>query len=276
MVSKLSLVSFHLSKPSSILSQYVKHYWAIEDCLVNGKEHIQRVVPNGLIELMIYMDDIPKSLDENRHFSENIFLSGQKKGFYDIAVTGKLSLFTISFHPYGARLFFDVPSNEFFDQNIPLKYLLKGKVAEVEYKLRKTVTFKEKISVIEKFLINQLRNSTKEYETNRIIKSVALINKSKGLIDIEALSSSACLSRKQYERTFAEYVGSSPKQFLRTIRFQSTLLEKQRNKSIDLTELAYMCGYYDQSHMINDYKLLSGKTPSQYFSECEPYSDYFQ
>lgn len=54
------------------------------------------------------------------------------------------------------------------------------------------------------------------------------------------------------------------------------LQEKQRNLSIQLTELAYTSGYYDQSHMINDYKLLSGKTPTQYFSECEPYSDYFQ
>jgi AraC-like DNA-binding protein len=53
------------------------------------------------------------------------------------------------------------------------------------------------------------------------------------------------------------------------------LREKHCNKSINLTELAYTCGYYDQSHMINDYKLLSGKTPAQYFSECEPYSDYF-
>lgn len=68
---------------------------------------------------------------------------------------------------------------------------------------------------------------------------------------------------------------SSPKQFLRTIRFQNTLHEKQKNKEISLTELAYNCGYFDQSHMIYDYKLLSGKTPSQYFSECEPYSDYF-
>jgi AraC-like DNA-binding protein len=269
-------VSYHFSKPSFILSQYVKHYWAIEDCLLNGKEHIQRIVPNGLMELMFYIGDKPKSLDENKHLPENIILSGQQKGYYDIVVSGKLSLFSISFQPYGTRLFFDVPSNEFFDQNIPLKYLLKDKVAELEYKLYESVTFEEKINVVERFLTNQLRNSTKKYEMNRIIKSVALINQSNGLIDIETLSSFACLSRKQYERTFAEYIGSSPKQFLRTIRFQYTLREKQRNKSIHLTELAYTCGYYDQSHMINDYKLLSGKTPTQYFLECEPYSDYFQ
>jgi hypothetical protein len=32
----------------------------------------------------------------------------------------------------------------------------------------------------------------------------------------------------------------------------------------------------NQSHVTNDYKLLSGKTPMQYFSECELYSDYFK
>jgi AraC-like DNA-binding protein len=70
-------------------------------------------------------------------------------------------------------------------------------------------------------------------------------------------------------------VGSSPKQFLRTVRFQHSLYQKQQQQDIPLTELAYRCGYFDQSHMIADYKTFSGKTPTQYFAECEPYSDYF-
>jgi len=269
-------VSYHISKPSLFLSQYVKQYWAIDDCLPQGSEHIQRVVPNGLMELMFYLGDKPKALDENKHLSENSILSGQQKSYYDIVVSGKLSLFSISFQPFGAKLFFNIPSNEFFDQNIPLKYLLKDIASELEFELYKSVTFEEKICIVEKFLMNQLQKRKKEYEIKRIMNSVALINQSKGVIDIYTLSSTACLCRKQYERTFAEYIGSSPKQFLRTVRFQNTLHEKQRNKSIQLTELAYTCGYYDQAHMINDYKLLSGKTPTQYFSECEPYSDYFQ
>lgn len=268
-------MGYRISKPSIFLSQYVKQYWAIEDCMPNGSEQIQRIVPNGLMELMFYFGDKPKALDENKLLPGNSFLSGQQKGYYDLLLSGKLSLFSISFQPYGAKMFFDIPSTEFFDQNISLKYLLKARVDELESDLYASDTFEEKIDVIERFLVNQLRNSTKKYEQNRIVKSVALINQSKGIIDIEALSSSACLSRKQYERTFSEYIGTSPKQFLRTIRFQNSLQEKQMNKNIHLTELAYTCGYYDQSHMIHDYKLLSGKTPTQYFSECEPYSDYF-
>jgi AraC-like DNA-binding protein len=268
-------VSYHISKPSLFLSQYVKQYWAIENCLPTGTEHIQRVVPNGLMELMFYLGDKPKVSEENKQLSESSMLSGQQKSYYDIAVSGKLSLFSISFQPFGAKLFFDIPVNEFFDQNIPLKYFLKDKTASLENELYESGSFEEKICVVENFLLNQFRNRTKEYELNRIIHSVSLINQSSGLINIETLSSSACLSRKQYERTFAEYIGSTPKQFLRTVRFQNTLREKHCNKNINLTELAYTCGYFDQSHMINDYKLLSGKTPAQYFSECEPYSDYF-
>jgi len=227
------------------------------------------------MELMFYLGNKPKSLDEKKHFTENTILSGQQKGYYDILVSGNLSLFSISFQPYGARMFFDMPSNEFFDQNLPLKYLVKDKVDKLESDLYGASSFEKRIDIIEGFLVNQLRKNPKDYEINRIIISVELVNQSKGIIDIETLSSFACLSRKQYERTFSEYIGASPKQFLRTVRFQNTLREKQSNKHIQLTELAYNCGYYDQSHMIIDYKLLSGKTPTQYFSECEPYSDYF-
>jgi AraC-like DNA-binding protein len=269
-------VSYHISKPSFHLSQYVKQYWAIEDCLPGEEMHMQRIVPNGLMELMFYLGNKPKSLDVNKPFLENTVLSGQQKGYYDIVVSGKLSLFSVSFRPYGAKLFFDIPSSEFFNQNTPLKYLLKEKVNELECELYESATFEGKILIIEKFLTSQLRKQTKEHEANRIVNSIALINQTYGLIDIETLASSAYLSRKQYERIFSTYIGASPKQFLRTIRFQNTLREKQKNKNIHLTELAYNCGYYDQSHMINDYKLLSGKTPTQYFSECEAYSDYFQ
>lgn len=269
-------MNYHFSKPSTILSQYVKHYWAIEDCMPNKSEHTQRIVPSGLMELMFYFGEKPKSLDAKKEISENTILSGHQKGYYDIVVSGKLSLFSITFQPYAAKLIFDIPSNEFFDQNVPLKYIFKNIVDALECKLYEADTFEKKVCLAEAFLINQLQNSAKQYDINRIIKSVTMINHTKGMANIDALASCACLSRKQYERIFAEYVGSTPKHFLRTVRFQSTLHKKEKNRNMPLTELAYNCGYYDQAHMINDYKLLTGITPSKYFSVCEPHSDYFQ
>ena len=42
-----------------------------------------------------------------------------------------------------------------------------------------------------------------------------------------------------------------------------------------MIDLAYKCGYYDQSHFINDFKSLSGLTPNQCFAENEVCSDFF-
>jgi AraC-like DNA-binding protein len=268
-------VSFLLAHPSPLLSGFVKQYWAIENCLSPGDSHFQRIIPNGLTELTFYFGNKPSSLDEKRHPVDRSLLSGHLKSFYDIVVTGKLSMFSVSFQPFGACLFFNLPASELLDLTVPLKYLLKNQGEELEERLNVVDSFTDRIAVMEAFLISRLRANRKEWETKRILQVIGMINNSSGGITIDALASAACLSRKQFERTFTACVGSSPKQFLRTVRFQHSLYQKQKQQDIPLTELAYRCGYFDQSHMIADYKVFSGKTPSQYFAECEPYSDYF-
>jgi len=62
---------------------------------------------------------------------------------------------------------------------------------------------------------------------------------------------------------------------MKVVRFQSALHHKSQHPDLSLTNLALDCGYFDQSHMIRDFKQLSGMRPSQYFSDCQPVSDYF-
>lgn len=268
-------MSYHFAKPSFPLCQYVKQYWALENCLPVGGNHTQRIIPNGLMELVFYIEGRPQSLDAGKHLEANSNISGQLRKYYDLELAGQLSMFSVSFQPQGAQMFFDVPSNELYDQNVPLQCLLKSKIEPLEEGLYEAKSFEDRICIIEKFLSEQLRRNAKGYEMDRMAKSIGLINRSKGLVSIEELSSAACLCRKQYERSFSAYIGSSPKQFLRTVRFQHSLHLKQQNRALSLTDLAYDCGYFDQSHLIKDYKALSGKTPSEYFKECEPCSDYF-
>jgi len=54
------------------------------------------------------------------------------------------------------------------------------------------------------------------------------------------------------------------------------LAQKGMHPAMSLTSLAHYCGYYDQSHMIREFRALSGFTPSEYFSEGVPYSDFYQ
>jgi AraC-like DNA-binding protein len=84
------------------------------------------------------------------------------------------------------------------------------------------------------------------------------------------------LCRKQFERIFSEHIGISPKQYLKIIRFQFAIFQKQQNANMNLLDVSFKSGYYDQSHFINDFKSLSGLTPKQYFSKNEACSDFFE
>lgn len=269
-------MGFLTAKPSAQFSSLIRQYWSLESSFAPGKFHNQRIVPSGLPELIFYLDDKPKASDERKSVNENSVVSGQQKEFYDLKITDRLSLFSILFQPHALALFFDIPASEFFNRTVPLRSILKDETQELEEKLAAAHSFSERIKLTEQFFAGRLHKSNKKYELARIESSIRLINQSRGIVSVDFLASEACLSRKQFERTFSSYVGISPKQFLKIIRFQNAVHEKSKNKKLNLTELTYKCGYYDQSHMSNDFFKISGMTPSSYFADCVPHSDYFQ
>lgn len=131
------------------------------------------------------------------------------------------------------------------------------------------------IRLIEQFLIHRLyRFEGYEYNLKRISAVLHQINE-QAKTNISELSETACLSSKQFNRIFLDYVGATPKEFLRIVRMQRALFKVQQNPSISFAQLAYECGFSDQSHMIKEFKLFSGYTPTEYLSLCAPYSDYF-
>ncbi len=268
-------MDYNISKPSVFLSQYVKHYWSLENCVPEGKEYVQRIVPNGLFELILYTDSKPRASDPQKTIGDNILLTGQLKSYHDLKVTGNLSLFAIYFLPHGLSMFLDLPIKEIFNHSVPLKLIIKDTVDQLENELLSAKTFEQRILIAERFLINQICKNERKYNYERIRHVVDLINQAKGVLDIDGLVSRSFLSRKQFERTFIDSIGTTPKQFLKIVRFQNAIYEKSKNPGLSLTELAHKCGYFDQSHMINDFKTLSGLTPKSYFKNEGVFSDYF-
>jgi AraC-like DNA-binding protein len=265
----------HFAKPSKTLSPYIKRYWAIENALDKDDVCVQRIIPTGLPELLLYFTARPKILTDNKHLSDNVALYGHQNGFYDIELAGNLSVFSIVFQPQGLMQFFKFPLNEICNRNVSLKDINGQAGRDLEEKMNETMTFNQRVSVIETYLLNLLKNNFDDFNFRRINHVSKLIKHTHGNIGIAQMASEACLSRKQFERIFAENIGISPKQYLKIIRFQSAIFQKQQNNNLNMTELSYESGYFDQSHFINDFKSLCGLTPKQYFNQNEVCSDFF-
>mgnify|MGYP005923662559 CR=1 FL=1 len=129
------------------------------------------------------------------------------------------------------------------------------------------------IRLIEEFLLSRLY-AFPEYNLKRVSTVLEAVNLHPHIRTVQ-LADVACLSNKQFGRVFAEYVGATPKEFLRIVRIQRALYTLQCQPGISFAQLAYECGFFDQSHMIKEFKFFSGYTPAEYLAVCAPYSDYF-
>jgi AraC-like DNA-binding protein len=69
---------------------------------------------------------------------------------------------------------------------------------------------------------------------------------------------------RRLNRRFTARTGLSPKLYSRIRRFQRLLRAAGAAADPDWARLAVDCGFYDQAHLINDFRDLSGLTPGTY------------
>lgn len=79
---------------------------------------------------------------------------------------------------------------------------------------------------------------------------------------IQELASLSCLSIKQFERKCRERIGMNPKLYARILRFSKAYRLHEVYPELSWLDIAYQAGYYDQMHMIRDFKVFAGVNPS--------------
>jgi AraC-like DNA-binding protein len=72
------------------------------------------------------------------------------------------------------------------------------------------------------------------------------------------------LSVRAMLRAFRDAVGLTPKVYARVRRFQRVLGKAAPAVEPDWADLATSCGYYDQAHLIRDFRELADLTPTAY------------
>lgn len=105
---------------------------------------------------------------------------------------------------------------------------------------------------------NEEMHSLECYIRNRIYQC-------KGNISIGKLTEETGYSACYIRRVFKQIHGISPKVFEKFVRFQNLLHQLEGHTGeLRIEEIALDCGYYDQSHMIKDFKCFAGMTPETY------------
>jgi len=81
------------------------------------------------------------------------------------------------------------------------------------------------------------------------------------------------ISERSLERKYKIAIGVSPKKLQRIARFEKALQLLTQTRYSQLTELAHLLAYTDQSHFIHDFRQFAGMTPSDFIKSKRLGSD---
>lgn len=184
----------------------------------------------------------------------------------DLHLRGTLEHFMIMFQPSGLHSLYSLPMQELTNTDHEAHAVLGSSMSYAWQRLGNLESFEERVRVMDRLLLDQALRSR---AIDCVSEAAERILVSGGRIDIGALAGMAGLSTRQFARKFIQQIGVSPKLFARIARFETTLQSKASFAGKCWTEVAYEFGYYDQMHMIHDFKEFTGATPRQILNHLE-------
>ena len=169
------------------------------------------------------------------------------------------STFGVRFRPGMAARILRIPGSVAVDQSIPLADAWKA--AAVRDLLDQLATSRSPRDAIARFEASLAEPSPLDPAE----KSLAWLAEYGGQVSMDALADAASLSPRQFRRICLERTGLSPKHLSRVLRFRQAA-KYANGQRRDWADIAVASGYYDQAHLINEFKKLAGVSPAQFSS----------
>ena len=265
--------NFQFYKPCKELQPYIRYYWVFK----SNQPLNTLTFPIGCSQL-IFHKQTPLYIPELRTTQSEFTVSGQVNYPSHLYADGNMEMIVVVFQPYALKAFLNLPISLLHNQEVSGYDLENKNLKQLAAQIFDCENTNLCISLIEQWLLSQIADvltSRTAYNIKRITTAIKRLFVMPA-IPVTELASVACLSKKQFERLFNELVGANPKEYARIVRFQKSLkLLQHYSEDINQAQLAYQCGYADQSHFIREFKQFSGYTPLALLNVCEPYSDLF-
>ncbi len=251
------------TKPLAPISAYVKLYWEMahsRDEIVAGPEP---VLPDGCVEIVFDLKDkfLTYSADSTTVEQPRSMVAGQLTSRIMIGPSGDTEMFGVRLQPQAAFSILGIPMNEIRDRVVDLADIKTvGFESTIFDQLSLATSFEERIAIFESSFIH----SQSVFADRELFECLRLMAVSDGAVQVSACAERIGWSERRLERVFQERIGLGPKLYSRIIRFKSFLNAVERPQ-ISLLDRALAVGYYDQSHLIRDFRLFAGTTPTEYF-----------
>ena len=184
--------------------------------------------------------------------------------------TGSVLAFGIFLKPFASWQLFRIPPAQFADQALEAHAVFGPWITELWLKLAECQTFCDRVRLATETLMPFADHATPQTRTMATAESILQIHSG---MRIEQLARDSCMTIRTFERKFVGEMGLSPKLFARLRRFQMAL-DRKRALGTRWLDVAHDLGYFDQMHMVKEFRAFGGEAPSRLLQSCGDYQPW--
>ena len=234
--------------PSTNLAAFVENYWIIHWDLHEHSPYTSKVLPYPSVNIAFT--------------AKRAWITGVVTGTYDHQLSGKGIVVGVRFRPGGFHAFWPHHISELTDRTKPVTELFEeADDAFCASVLSLEKDDPERVQLLEKLL--RTRSPTPDPRIAFVNEVIEVVIADKDLRTTQALSKRFQLSERRLQQLFQEYVGVGLKWIIMRYRLQE-VADRATQEVVNWTAIATELHYSDQSHLINDFKKITGKSPAEY------------
>jgi len=241
------------------LSAYVEYYSYRKISVERGGKLI-KAMPYRLATSLDFFLGSPHRTIEKTSLQETAYYRCGVRGYrtfskYTIEIEDVFRSFTVKFKPGGFYGIFGIPLLELTNRDLPLEDMDILPATEILDRLSVLDDVNEMKTILEEYLL-RIIVSRKIREFSGYLPDY--------LMNVGELADKLGKSIRQLERIYNNHIGLGPKAFQKLHRFQHLLQLRTQSPQENWTELCYRVGYFDQSHLIKDFRSYLNITPTRF------------
>lgn len=170
----------------------------------------------------------------------------------------------IDLTPRGARSLLGLPAAELAGVVVDLEDVLGAQASELVEALALASSWPARFALLQRVLSRRIDSLGAVGDP--IAGAWREICASGGCARIADVAGAVGFSRRQLDVRFAAEYGLTPKQLARVVRFERSHRLLRCAPQSGLAVVAAACGYYDQPHMVREWRSLAGCAPSRWLA----------
>ena len=259
--------------PSARLRRFVRCYWFLSGPDAVTEAAADPALPDGSPELIFNLADPFQAVrvGHPRRLQPTIMLVGQITGPFSVAPTGRIDIVGARLEPFGAAGLWE-PMAQLTGGWADGDDIPHAQLAEARAALRLAPGAEDRASILDHHL-GSVFAAAKPPDW-RVESAVTAIRASHGAVALDQLATDLGTTPRSLQRLFAAQVGITPKMLARITRFQR-VFSAWRRDSGSLAGVAAKCGYFDQSHLIRDFRDFAGEAPAALRASVTEFTAFF-